>query len=157
MEFGGNLELRLLVKVPLESLHTYQLANLTLFGVVKMVNMFRIEYLYLTDEPIYLKNKLINAGRNVGKSGFESLQIVISTHELRFISPFTDFEPEVHIGYTTSNTCEGKHIVLEIQFSTLTIAVQSPLSTVLNQSTHRATQHLMNYTWNTFSFIVNHA
>ena len=52
MEFGGNLELRLLVKVPLESQHTYQLTNLTLFGVVNIVNMVKIEYLYLTDEPI---------------------------------------------------------------------------------------------------------
>ena len=46
---GGNLELRLLVKVPLEAQHTYQLNNLTLFGVVNMVNMVKIEYLYLTD------------------------------------------------------------------------------------------------------------
>ena len=99
----------------------------------------------------------MNAERNVVKSDFESLQIFISAHELRFISHFSDLEPEVHIGYTTSNTCEGKHIVLGIQYSTLTSIVQSPLSTVLNQSTHRATQHLMNYTWNTFGLKVNHA
>ena len=99
----------------------------------------------------------MNAERNVVKSDFESPQILISAHELRLISDFSDLEPEVHIGCTTCNTCEGKHIVLEIQYSTLTSIVQSPVSTLLNQSTHRATQHLMNCTWNTFGLKVNHA